>query len=342
MDLERVTPQLLAFSSRQFLELIEHLGLTGTWGWTFATNEHVWSNGLYRLLGLERGTVRPSYDLFLNLVHPDDRATLKTAAELRQGIARDEVAFRVIRPDGVIRTLSSRIEVYFFPDGRPRAAAGTVLDVTHREALSRAQAAERRRHWALFELTRAFQFTASVEGKGRYPQEMYALTGVPEDVLSDDNFHPVDPEERECRRAAAAATLREGGIVDMAPMVILKGGVRERFRIISVPVRDARGVIVEWTAITFPAASSVTVTDRARQGLEQAVQGHHMRAARSLLDWSMHDLAAASGLSFSTIRRLEEDAEATASRSRHAAIAALRTAGIRFEMLGGVIAVGRA
>ncbi|MER2269471.1 hypothetical protein [Methylobacterium oxalidis] len=49
----------------------------------------------------------------------------------------------------------------------------------------------------------------------------------------------------------------------------------------------------------------------------------------------MMDLARASDLSFSTVRRLEEDGENTAARSRHIAVAALRAAGIRFALIGG-------
>jgi transcriptional regulator with XRE-family HTH domain len=77
-----------------------------------------------------------------------------------------------------------------------------------------------------------------------------------------------------------------------------------------------------------------------REGLEQAIENRHLRAARALLDWSMTDLASASGVSLSTIRRLEDGAEGPAERSRHRVIAALRTAGIRFTFLDtGQIAV---
>ncbi|WP_336485565.1 PAS domain-containing protein [Methylobacterium nigriterrae] len=133
--------QSFAFSSREFLRLIESYGLTGNWGWTFATNEHVWSAGFYRLLGLEPRTVRPSYELFLGLVHPEDRPEIETSAQImQQGLLQDHT-FRVIRPDGSIRILSGRSEIYFAPDGRPRGAAGMVLDITDREALARLQAA---------------------------------------------------------------------------------------------------------------------------------------------------------------------------------------------------------
>ena len=43
-----------AFSSREYLRLLETMGPTGNWGWAFATDMQVWSPGLYRLLGLDR------------------------------------------------------------------------------------------------------------------------------------------------------------------------------------------------------------------------------------------------------------------------------------------------
>ncbi|MER2269470.1 hypothetical protein [Methylobacterium oxalidis] len=41
LTLDTQRSSTLALSSREFLRLIESCGLTGTWGWTFATDEHV-------------------------------------------------------------------------------------------------------------------------------------------------------------------------------------------------------------------------------------------------------------------------------------------------------------
>ena len=56
----------------------------------------------------------------------------------------------------------------------------------------------------------------------------------------------------------------------------------------------------------------------------------------------MMDLAQASGLSHSTVRRLEDDSEHRGSRSRLHAVEALRRAGARFvAMDDGTLAVAR-
>ncbi|GJD50435.1 hypothetical protein OPKNFCMD_3174 [Methylobacterium crusticola] len=338
----------LAFSSREFLRLIERHGLAGTWGWTFATDRHVWSEGLYRLLGIGPGDVRPSYGGLRTFVHPEDRPGLETALQVMQEGALREHTVRVIRPDGSLRVVVSRGRVGVAPDGRPQRAAGVLLDITDRGLLARAQAAERQRRWELFERTR--RFTVSITSEvmessfTAQPGELTVLTGIPGAELKEDAFQVIVVEEREFQRDERMTAKIAGRISIATSTLLLAGGERSRFTSVSVPIRDLHGAIVEWCAVAQPAAGAdgAAIPDRVREGLEQAVEGRHLRAARALLDWSMIELAAAAGLSLSTVRRLEENAEAAAARSRHAAVAALRGAGIRFVVMpGGSIAVGR-
>ena len=70
--------------------------------------------------------------------------------------------------------------------------------------------------------------------------------------------------------------------------------------------------------------------------------GCHVRAARALLDWSMGDLAAASGLSLSTVRRFEADDPSRCLRSRSGIVSTLCRAGIEFRRLdGGRVGISR-
>lgn len=64
-----------------------------------------------------------------------------------------------------------------------------------------------------------------------------------------------------------------------------------------------------------------------------AVDSRHLRAARALLGWAMSDLATVSGLSLSTVRRLEQSTEAVSPRNHRAAVDALRLGGVRFLTL---------
>ncbi|MDR7039124.1 DNA-binding XRE family transcriptional regulator [Methylobacterium sp. BE186] len=333
----------LAFSPEEYLRLIESLGLTGTWTWTFATNEQTWSPGLYRILGMEPSLVRPSYDLFRSLVHPEDRSMLESVVEVMHLGCLTDHTVRVQRPDGGSRTLSCRGEVLFSPDGRPRSASGLVLDITNPDRLARAQAAERQRRWALFEQTGSFQFTLSVDGVFHFPKELFALTGLTAADIAEDAFVTICREEREHWRGLSLEARGAGLAHSSSPLAPLAGGGSARFRVVTVPVRSDLGLIKEWSSITVPVdTNAFRASDSALEGLEQAVCGAHIRAARALLDWSMADLARASGVSFHTIRRIEEDAPGILAQTRHLAIAALRRGGIRFVFLDdGSIATAR-
>jgi len=332
----------LGFASQHLLNLIESQGATGTWGWRFADNDHVWSPGLFRVLGLDPQSTRPGYDRLLGLLHPQDRERVETGLDLIQGVTFGQKTVRLLRPDGAVRVLSARTEIYLAADGRPRGAAGIVLDVTDQERLQQARQADLRRRRALFQQGRAFLFSNDPDYAFSMPQEASDLTGLSLADISADGFLCVVHEEREhWREASIEGQLSERAHVTR-PVLHLAGGDRGPFEVFSVPLRDTDGVVVEWSNLTRPIGShSPLASDPFREGLEQAIDRRHLRAARALLDWSMTDLARAAGLSLSTVKRMEENVGASAQRSRHRAVDTLRRSGIRFSLMeGGVIGVG--
>ena len=331
-----------SFAPADFLRLTENAGLTGGWAWSFASGRQTWSPGLFRLLGLDPGRTRPSYGLLVDLVHPDDRPNLASAADLMQGHALPEREMRIVRPDGTLRLFTLRTELHLTAEGRPRAAAGLVLDVTDAAALLRLRRAETRRRNAWFAASRVLFVPVGLDGRFDFPPEAAQLAGRPLDEINADPFADVVPAERAAFRDSVARR-QAGRVFQAAPTIRHRNRVPERYRVVSVPVHDERGRLIERNGLIYPAALAAPPVDGGlRDGLEQAVEGHHLRAARALLDWSMTALAEASGLSLSTVRRLEEDAEGQGARSRHKVIAALRGAGIRFIVLDdGEVAVAR-
>ncbi|WP_407524150.1 PAS domain-containing protein [Methylobacterium oryzisoli] len=343
---EPLTRDDVAFSSGQFLRLLESIGLTGTWSWRFAGDEHRWTAGLFRILGLEPGDLRPGYESFVSLIHPADRMAFSSAAQIRQqGLVRD-ATFRVIRPNGSLRTLTSRGEIYLAPDGRPRSAAWSVLDVTDRDLLARAQARQARLRRATFERTRSWMHASRYTPSHRVASaELLQLTGLTQAEFRDDWARGLVRQDRAHMRVFVRSRIEAGAPFIADTRFLLAEGGHGLFRGVFVPVRGTCGRVESWTTLSFPRGRppGLAVTGALRRGLEESLSGRHLHAARALLDWSMTDLARASGLSVSTIRRLEADGGAAAARSRHAAVAALRANGVVFGLLPtGTIAVGRA
>ena len=325
------------YSSRTFLTMIEQQGLTGTWRWTFATGEQVWSPGLFRLLGLEPGAARPSYNRLLACLHPEDQTLPESAEEVRAGCLSAHTV-RIIRPDGGLRTVTSRGEIRVAPDGRPESAAGVLLDVTDRGDLVQAQRTERRRRRALFEQTQSWTHAALyVKGRRTPSDELLTLTGLSRAAFQADCEQVVLPEDRGRMSAHIRAMMAAGRPFEVDKRLVLAEGGFGHFRFVYAPVRDAQDRIETWATLAYRVGGvRAAPLDRwVRLALESGITGAHMRAGRALLGWSMATFAEASGLSLSTIRRLEEDDPGALARSRPTAVAALRQAGIGFQICDG-------
>lgn len=317
------------------LRLVEAYGLTGSWTWTFATDEQAWSPGLFRLLGFAPGAVRPDYGLFLTLVHPEDRPFIEAIARVMRDGMFDDHTVRVIRPDGTLRVLTCHGTAYVTPEGRPRAVAGVMLDVTDAGRLADLHRDEQRRRRSMFEQAQIWTHASPCGTSFRVAsRELLSLTGLSQQLFHADWTRVLVPEERASTHDRFAGLLATGRPFVVEQHLLLRGGETGRFRGVFAPVRDADGRIETWASLNSRVGGIRPVpTGLARRGLEQAVQGPHLRAARGLLDWSMADLAAASGLSLSTVRRLEAGGEGPLARSRQAVLSALRAAGIGFVFI---------
>ncbi len=92
----------------------------------------LWSDNMFRLLGLEPGAINPTPESVIERSHPDDRPRVEAEIEAarRQGIPPD-VTYRVVLPDGRIRVLrGATTAVAEMSDGRPSRLIGSVQDLT--------------------------------------------------------------------------------------------------------------------------------------------------------------------------------------------------------------------
>jgi hypothetical protein len=316
--------------------------MSGAWSWVFAGGEQIWSPGFYRLLGLVPNAAKARYDLLLSLIHPEDRHLMPALTDIRQGHVPREVIVRVIRPNGTVRTMSLTMEIRFSTEGRPVALNGTALDVSDREQLARLRQEERRRQGALYLTEHITTFSMGLDRIREIPFAVAQVHGLPLEEICADPYLLIVPEERSAFQAAAAERIERRAFFQGTAHERLANGELWHFRILTMPIWDLDGTYLGRGGLKYPVRSHAPVPVGAHEGLEHSVTGHHLRAARALLDWSMMDLAQESGLSHSTVRRLEEDSEHLGSRSRLHAVDALRRAGVRFVPIDdGTLAVAR-
>jgi PAS domain S-box-containing protein len=131
---EQRAREALGRRERQLAQAQKIAGL-GSWEYDLATGEVVWSEEMYRILGLEPGG-GITFAGFLDRLHPSDREQVVDAIARcgRDGRPLSE-EFRVVRPDGEERHVQARGEMVDVGEGRAPKLYGTVQDVTEKKRI---------------------------------------------------------------------------------------------------------------------------------------------------------------------------------------------------------------
>lgn len=131
----RKAGEALRDSERQLSKAQAIAGL-GNWSWRIADGAKVWSDQQFRIFGYEPGEIAPSYQLFIDAVHRDDRDKVIEAVNAAlQDNQPYNMDFRIVRPDGEERYIAAQSEVEQDAEGNSVMMVGTVLDITDRKAI---------------------------------------------------------------------------------------------------------------------------------------------------------------------------------------------------------------
>jgi two-component system cell cycle sensor histidine kinase/response regulator CckA len=152
--------------SQRKLEDAQEIAHIGYWGNDIEADRIEWSDEVYRILGIEPSKDPPTIAVLQQLIHPDDRQRQAQASEVaKRGGGRYDVEYRVIRPDGEVRTLHSIGDMVLDKSGKPLRSFGVVQDITAQKA---AEHALRESHGllnAIVEGTSDAVFVKNTEGR---------------------------------------------------------------------------------------------------------------------------------------------------------------------------------
>src|SRR5262245_51394980 len=105
-DRHKAESELRRFAA--YLAEAEKLSHTGCWARNTTTGELFWSQEEWRIFGLDPETTQLSYQVFLDLVHPEDRAALEEhSLRAVQNKWPYDIVFRAVLRDGTVKHLHS-------------------------------------------------------------------------------------------------------------------------------------------------------------------------------------------------------------------------------------------
>ena len=119
--------------SEAYLAEAQRLTNSGSWAYNVRTLETFWSQEMFRILGYDRTTTKPSVSHFLERVHPEDRAKIEERAEMESSSADwvdPGIDYRIVLSDGTIKRIHSIAHRTVGESGEIVEVVGTTVDVT--------------------------------------------------------------------------------------------------------------------------------------------------------------------------------------------------------------------
>ncbi|VVB64893.1 Methyl sulfide methyltransferase-associated sensor [uncultured archaeon] len=119
--------------SEEMLNRAQEIAQLGSWELDLLNNRLSWSDEVYRIFGLQPREFGATYEVFLDAVHPDDRAAVDAAysGSLRDRRDAYEIEHRVVRKsDDEVRIVHEKCEHIRDGSGKIIRSVGMVHDIT--------------------------------------------------------------------------------------------------------------------------------------------------------------------------------------------------------------------
>ena len=109
----------------------------GSWQWLVEQNSVAWSPEMFSVFGVSSDAFDGTFEAYVALVHPDDRARVRQSVEASLLGPSNEIAFehRVPGGDATSRWVENRGRVFRDDAGKALRMAGTSMDATRRHEL---------------------------------------------------------------------------------------------------------------------------------------------------------------------------------------------------------------
>lgn len=110
----------------------QRIAKLGYWELDLVDDTLAWSDEIYRIFCLDATSSTPSYELFINIIHPEDRERVDTAfSESLKNKTPYNIIHRIVTDEGV-KIVHEQCETSYDGDGNPLRALGLVQDITER------------------------------------------------------------------------------------------------------------------------------------------------------------------------------------------------------------------
>ncbi|MEJ2054450.1 MAG: PAS domain S-box protein, partial [Calditrichaceae bacterium] len=185
--------------SRRNLEDAQARAHLGSWDLNISTGYGYWSREMYKLYRRDPKLGEPSFDEFIEYIHPEDRKTLLNA---HKGVIKDKktrvIEYRTNPPNGTVRIISGQIAYEKGTGARDNILLGTCLDITERKQAEQALSESEARFRGLIEASPDAIFITDYSSRMLYTnstlEKQTGYTAADFQMTQEENtfIHPKD------------------------------------------------------------------------------------------------------------------------------------------------------
>jgi len=278
-----------------FLCIAQSLSHTGCFAWSIADGEVSWSAESYNIFEYDR-TAKPTFEMVLARVHPDDRDLVQKAlAQAFEGRADFHLEYRLLMPNGSVKYIHSSARVATTSSGNLELV-GTVTDVTTAKL---AEGRRRQDEQELRHITDAIPqliIVYSPEGQAVYLNRgTLDYMGLSLEEVQGESFRDrvIHPDDVEKFRNVRQDGLPKGVPFETEQRVLGKDGKYRWFLSRYNPLEDEQGRIIRWYA------TATDIDDR--KVAEQRLQNENVALREEVDCASMFEEVVGASAALSTV-----------------------------------------
>ncbi|MCF8383133.1 MAG: PAS domain S-box protein [Chlorobium sp.] len=197
---ERKQIELELLESKSRLNQALEAARAGVWEWDLQTNENIWSDEIWALYGLQKNEGKPSFQLWANTIHPEDREmATNSVTEAAEHCNEINIQYRVTHSDGATHWLMSRGKPGCDVNGKIIRYLGMAIDITESKQIEMALSQSKTRLNQALEATNAGIWEWNVKSdQVSWSDRVWLLYGMEQDSmksshkLCETNVHPED------------------------------------------------------------------------------------------------------------------------------------------------------
>jgi PAS domain S-box-containing protein len=259
--------------SQAYLAQAQELSRTGSFGWSVATGEIIWSEETFRIFQGDR-TTKPTLEFLFQRTHPEDRAAVKKTVDQAASDGRDfDHEYRLLMADGSVKYVHAMAHAARDALGGIEFV-GAVTDVTVAKETER----KLRRSEAYLAESQRLSHTSSWAWDARSREiiyrsaEVYNLFGFdPEKgAVSQRAFRDrILPEDRPRYIEARSRAIREKADFEVDFRVALPDGSIKRIHSVGHPVVGSDGDVIELIGTHVDVTEQYTANETLQKAFDE-------------------------------------------------------------------------